>query len=174
MDEQQWSYVWFRRRVRNGMSLSLYRLILHLETWNLYVFFRRILWVFGFRGNHSLYRSDSTSCGWFKSIVFSHLQDSWTSIWALTGNHYSCQIIMGISWYILRVSKNLCAEAFNTWIKINFFTHTRNFASTSKIYSLKWNHSSLNSRTKSGPNILIVSLKYLQAVYRTHLHVRGE
>ena len=35
------SYVWFRRR--NGVALSLYRLVLHLRTWNLFVFLRRIL-----------------------------------------------------------------------------------------------------------------------------------
>ena len=42
-------------------------------------------------------------------------------------------------------------------LEINFFIHSQNFASASKIYSLKWNHCSLRLKSKSGPNILIIS-----------------
>ena len=40
--------------------------------------------------------------------------------------------------------------------KLTFFTHSQNFASASKIYSLNWNHCSLRLRSKSGPHILII------------------
>ena len=45
---------------------------------------------------------------------------------------------------------------YRSGLEIKFFTHSQNFASASKTYSLKWNHCSLRLRSKSGPNILII------------------
>ena len=48
-------------------------------------------------------------------------------------------------------------QDWQSGLEINFFTHSQNVASASKIYSLKWNHCSLRLRSKFGPNILILS-----------------
>ena len=50
-----------------------------------------------------------------------------------------------------------CMPSDGPGLEINSFTHLQNVASASKIYSLKWNHCSLRLRSKSGPNILILS-----------------
>ena len=50
-----------------------------------------------------------------------------------------------------------CEAGAIAGLEINFFTHSQNVASASKIYSLKWNHCSLRLRSKFGPYILILS-----------------
>ena len=64
---------------------------------------------------------------------------------------------------------NHLPRSVHSGLEINFFTHSQNFASASKIYSLNWNHCSLRLRSKSGPNILIIKWFLIVTVTMTAL-----